>query len=39
MLVFPDPVREVPLNDVVALEEMPVEVLVLDKTVAFVVAV
>lgn len=39
VLVFPDPVREVPLNDVVALEEMPVEVLVLDKTVAFVVAV
>jgi len=34
-----DDVREVPLNDVVALEEMLVEVLVLDKTVAFVLAV
>jgi len=34
-----DDVREVTLNDVVALEEMLVEVLVLDKTVAFVLAV
>jgi hypothetical protein len=34
-----DDVREVPLKDVVALEEMPVEVLVLDKTVAVVLDV
>lgn len=34
-----DDVREVPLKDVVVLEEMPVEVLVLDRTVALVLAV
>src|SRR5580693_98488 len=34
-----DDVREVPLKDVVALEEIPVEVLVLDKTVAVVLDV